>query len=122
MAKKPVSTIPEESLALFDKLVATIDGIERKGATMPYTSFNGHMFAFLTKEGTLALRLPDAALEEFLRKYKTTLCEQHGTVLKEYAVVPDSLFKKAKDLQPWFAKSYEYIASLKPKPTTKTKK
>lgn len=121
MAKKP-SAIPEETLTQFDKLIANLEGIERKGATMPYTSLNGHMFAFLTKEGTLALRLPDAALEEFLKKYKTTLCEQHGTVLKEYAVVPDSLFKKTKDLLPWFSKSYEYIASLKPKPTNKAKK
>jgi hypothetical protein len=80
------------------------------------------MFAFLTKEGTLALRLPADAREEFIRKYKTALCEQHGTVLKEYVVVPGKLFKKTKELQPYFNQSYEYVGSLKPKPTTKPKK
>src|ERR1044071_2491781 len=118
---KAVSIIPEESLTLFDKLVTTIPGVERKGPTMPYTSLNGHMFAFLTKEGTLALRLPAAALDEFIKKFKTSLCEQHGTVLKEYAVVPEKLLKNTKQLQPYFNQSYDYVKSLKPKPTTKKK-
>jgi hypothetical protein len=39
------------NLALYEKLVATNPGVERKGATMPYTSVNGHMFSLLTKEG-----------------------------------------------------------------------
>lgn len=119
MTKKPVSTIPEESLTLFNKLASTIEGVEVKGAAMPYTSLNGHMFAFLTKEGTLALRLPDETREAFLKKYKTALCEQHGTLLKEYAVVPDGLFKKTKELQPYFNESYKYVGSLKPKATKK---
>ena len=45
---------------LYEELVATRPGLERKGKTMPYTSVNGHMFSFLTSEGTLALRLPQA--------------------------------------------------------------
>ena len=46
------------SLASYEKLVATNTKVERKGATMPYTSLNGHMFSLLTREGWLALRLP----------------------------------------------------------------
>jgi len=37
------------SLALYEKLVATNPKVERKGATMPYTSLNGHMFSLLTR-------------------------------------------------------------------------
>ena len=48
----------EESLALYERLVATNPEVERKGATMPYTSVNGHMFSFLGKDGGVALRLP----------------------------------------------------------------
>jgi hypothetical protein len=41
-------------LALYEKLVATNPKVERKGATMPYTSLNGHMFSLLTRAGWLA--------------------------------------------------------------------
>lgn len=51
-------------------LIATNPNVDRKGATMPYTSVNGHMFSLLTKEATLALRLPEKEREAFLKKYK----------------------------------------------------
>lgn len=107
------------SLALYEKLVATNPKVERKGATMPYTSLNGHMFSLLTKEGWLALRLPSDAREAFLRKYQTKLCVQYGTVMKEYVEVPDALLKKTQELRKYFDLSYAYVGSLKPKPTTK---
>jgi len=40
---------PADKLDLYEKLVATNPDVERKGATMPYKSLNGHMFSFLTK-------------------------------------------------------------------------
>jgi len=110
-----------DKLALYEKLVATNPRVDRKGATMPYTSLNGHMFSLLTKEGKLALRLPQEDREAFLKKYKTKLVEQYGTVLKEYVEVPDSLLKKTQELKKFFDLSYAYIASLKPKPTTSKK-
>ena len=78
------------NLDLYEKLVATNPSVDRKGATTPYTSLNGHMFSFLTEEGKLALRLPAEERESFLEKYATKLCEQHGTVMKEYVEVPDT--------------------------------
>lgn len=110
------------ALKHYDALVAYYPELERKGAAMPYTSLNGHMFSFLTKEGMLALRLPDTEREAFLKKYKATLCEQHGAVLKEYVVVPDALLAKTKELQKHFEVSQAYIATLKPKATKKGKK
>src|SRR5262249_7973004 len=86
------------ALELYEKLVATNPRVARKGATMPYTSLNGHMFSFLTKTGKLALRLSTAERDSFLKKYKTTLCEQYGTIQREYVEVPDSLPKKTKEL------------------------
>lgn len=47
------------NLALYEKLVATNPEVKRKGATIPYTSKNGHMFSFLAKDGNVSLRLPD---------------------------------------------------------------
>jgi len=109
-----------QSLAPYENLVATNQKVARKGATMPYTSVNGHMFSLLTKEGWLALRLPEDEREAFLRKYKTKLAVQYGTVMKEYVQVPEALLKKTSELRKFFNLSYEYVSSLKPKPTKKT--
>jgi hypothetical protein len=92
-----------------------------KGDAVPYTSHNGHMFSYLSKGGTLALRLPDGVREAFLKKFKTGLCKQYGIVQKEYVEVPDSLFRKTSELSEYFAASLAYVRSLKPK-TTKRKK
>jgi hypothetical protein len=113
------ASAPDDKLKLYEKLVATNPAVERKGATMPYTSLNGHMFSFLTKAGKLALRLPAKEREIFLKKYKTKLCEQHGSVLEEYVEVPDALLKKTSELKKYFDLSYDYVASLQPKATKK---
>ena len=109
------------ALALFEKLVATNPQVERKGDTMPYTSVNGHMFSLLTKEGSLALRLPAGERDAFLKRYKTSLCEQYGHVMLEYVVVPDALLSKTQELKRYFDISYAYVGSLKPKQTTQKK-
>jgi hypothetical protein len=107
------------SLELYEKLVKTIPEVERKGATNPYTSVNGHMFSHLIPSGTFAIRLPKEELEKFLVKFKTTLFESYGVVKKDWAVVPDSLLNDTRTLQKYFRLSYEYVKTLKPKPSGK---
>lgn len=119
MSQKKLYTFPVIKSELYDKLIKTSNGIERKGASLPYTSINGHMFSFLDKAGTLGLRLPEDARENFLKKYDTTLCEAYGTVLKEYVLVPEKLFESANELKKYFDISIEYVKGLKPKSTTK---
>jgi hypothetical protein len=111
--------VPPDKLALYDKLIATNPQIERKGAANPYTSLNGHMFSYMNPSGSLALRLPATEREEFLKKYKTTLFEAYGTVMKEYVTVPDSLLKNTRELGKYLELSCAYIKTLKPKPTKK---
>jgi TfoX/Sxy family transcriptional regulator of competence genes len=103
---------------LYDKLIATNQKIERKGAANPYTSVNGNMFTLL-HQSSLAIRLPEDKRQEFLSRYKTTLFRAYGTVMKEYVAVPDALLKKTKELQKYLEFSYEYAKTLKPKPTKK---
>jgi hypothetical protein len=122
MAKRATrSTIPAERIDLYDRLIATLPGIERKGASVPYTSLNGHMFSFLTPTGGLALRLPVGAREAFLERYQTRLHEAHGTVMKDWVSVPDALFADTEALAPHFHASHSHVAAQKPKPTTRRK-
>jgi hypothetical protein len=58
-------SVARDVLDLYDRLIATQPDLQRKGATMPHTSLNGHMFSFLTPEGHLALRLPLPEREAF---------------------------------------------------------
>jgi len=112
------SSTPADNVALYDKLIATNPKIERKGTANPYTSLNGHMFTLL-HSGSLALRFPEGKREEFLRKYKSTLYKAYETVMPEYVTIPDTLLKNTKELQKYLELSYEYVKTLKPKPTKK---
>lgn len=111
---------PVGDLSWYDALIAAVPGVERKGAAMPYTSVNGNMFSMVTPDGSLAMRLGTPEREEFLKRYGTTLCEQHGVVLKEYVRVPTSLLARPTELAAHFAASHRYACSLKPKPTSKS--
>ena len=117
-AKKP--NTPDDKLALYDKLIATLPAVERRGAANPYTSLNGNMFSLLLgPAGTMALRLPQDERDKFLKKHKTKLYEAYGAVMKEYVTVPDALLKDTKTLHKYLAISYEYVRTLKPKATKK---
>ena len=87
---------------------------------MPYSSVNGNMFSLLTPDGTLALRLPAAEREAFLKRYDTALCVQYGAVMKEYVQVPAPLLQNTRALAKYLDISYRYACSLKPKPTKRT--
>ena len=92
--------------------------IERKGATNPYTSLNGHMFSHLTPSGVLALRLPAGAREDFLTRYSASLLiGPHGKPMAEFVAVPASLLEDTAALSIWLEQSQAYVAALKPKPT-----
>jgi TfoX/Sxy family transcriptional regulator of competence genes len=115
---KTTKQIPSDNLDLYTRLIETNPNIELKGASMPYTSLNGHMFSFLSESG-LGIRLPKEVREEFLKKHATTLYKTRGTILKEYVAVPDKLLKNTKELKKYFDLSYEYVSTLKPKPSKK---
>jgi TfoX/Sxy family transcriptional regulator of competence genes len=110
---------PQDKIELYDLLIDTHPEIERKGVTNPYTSLNGHMFSHLSKDGTLGLRLPKDEREAFLESYNTSPYESHGAIMKEYVAVPDKLLQNTEELKRYLDLSYEYVKTLKPKPTKK---
>ena len=121
-ANKPANRIDlkvDLYVDLYDKLIATHPEIERKGDANPYTSLNGHMFTLLQGSRSLAIRLPEDKREEFLKKHNTTLFKAYGAVMKEYVAVPDALLKNTRELRKYLELSYEYVKTLKSKPTRK---
>src|SRR5437667_308188 len=103
------------TLTLYEQLIATLPGVERKGAKIPYTSLNGHMFSQLTDRGEVALRLSPEQVPAFLEKHKTKNHAAHGVVRPEYVIVPEALLKKTVEAKKYFAQSHAYVSSLKPK-------
>lgn len=117
MAKKPAPHATADKVELYEKLVATIPEVERKGAANPYTSVNGNMFSQLLPSGRVSLRLPEAEREAFFENFKAKSVEQYGIVQKEYVEMPDTMRANTKEAAKYFRRSYEYASSLKPKAT-----
>jgi TfoX/Sxy family transcriptional regulator of competence genes len=118
LPKSKKSFVSDPNVELYDKLIATIPGLDRKGAANPYTSVNGNMFTLL-HESTLAIRLPEDKREDFLMKHKTKLYEAYGAVMREYVEVPERLLKDTRELKKYLEVSYAYAKTLKPKATDK---
>jgi TfoX/Sxy family transcriptional regulator of competence genes len=119
MATPRKKAAANNKVTLYDKLIATMPKVERKGAANPYSALNGNIFTLLHQSETLAIRLPEGEREKFLKKYKTSLFEAYGAVMKEYVTVPDALLDNTKELQKYLVQSYEYAKTLKPKPSSK---
>lgn len=118
MSKSKIE-IPTDRLELYDNLIGENPNIERKGKTTPYTSINGHMFSFLSKEGTMGLRLSTEDRDDFFQTFNSQLMEQHGRVMKEYVEVPYDLLQNTEHLAEYLQKSLGYVSGLKPKPSKK---
>ena len=119
--KSEKAEIPQDKIELYDRLIATNPDIERKGAGVPYTSVNGHMFTFMYASGSLGIRLPEPEREAFIKKYDSRLFKAYGTILKEYVEVPDDLLKNTGELKKYLDLSFSYAMTLKPKPQKKAK-
>lgn len=111
---------PSQALERYAGVVeSSASGAEVKGAKNPYTSRNGHMYSFLTPDGTMAIRLPDDLRDQFLEQYDSGPVMQYGSVMRGYVSVPDELLAAPGELTPWFVEAWDWIGSLPPKPTKK---
>ena len=113
---------PADALERYLAMVESSGNGEVKGAKNPYTSRNGHMFSFLDPDGTLCLRLPDEATEEFRSGYDSGPVIQYGRTMQGYSSVPEDLARDLDALRSWYDRAGEWIGTLEPKPTTKPKK
>ena len=108
-------TGPADKLALYEQLVASVEGVERKGAANPYTSRNGYMTSFIDKAGEVSLRLSKADQAEFMDAYDSRVPVQYGKNMPDFAVVPDALLENLEEARPWFVRSWDFVGTLEPK-------
>jgi hypothetical protein len=107
---------PPEALEAYTSVVATSGSdVAVKGARNPYTSRNGHMFSFLTAEGTLALRLSDELTAEFRANYESGDVIQYNSTMRGYSSIPADLVADTDTLAAWFDRSWDWIGTLPPK-------
>jgi hypothetical protein len=117
MSPKSTPAAPPDRVEAYDRLVAAVPDVERKGASMPYTAVNGNMSSYLDASGSMALRLSATDRASFMEAFDTTLHEAYGIVQKEYVTVPAAILDDTERLLPWFRASHAYVLTLKPKAT-----
>jgi hypothetical protein len=115
MPTKRTSSIPEEILELYTRLVASNPMVKMQGVTVPHTSHNGYVFSYLEKNGSMGLRLPEKEREAFLKKYKTSIFLSYDKMKKGFVAVPERLLRNANELKLYFDISFKYVNTLKPK-------
>lgn len=106
---------PKKALAQYLAVVRTVPDAVLRGATIPYTTRNGHMYSFLDQRGLMGLRLPASRREEFILTFRTDLATQCGAVIRDYVEVPGWLLADTEVLRPWFEESHRWIGSLDPR-------
>jgi hypothetical protein len=122
MAAQKKIAAPPEKLALYQRLVDSVDGIESKANFgSAYTAANGNMYSMISKYGVVGIRLPEPDRAAFLEKYSTTVfrADPAWPPSKEYVAVPEDLLPDTTALTPYLEASYRYALTLRPKATKK---
>ncbi len=105
----------EDELKFYDSLVTKNPNFERKGKKMIYTSANGYMFSLLNKAGEIGIRLPKPVAKQFMEDYNTGEYRSYGAKMKDYVLVPRTLYDQTEVIGEYLQMSYEYVMSLPPK-------
>lgn len=116
------TSVPEDRLRLYERLLRSVPGIEEKSNFgSAYTAVNGNMYSMISKYGVVGIRLPETDRDAFIERYETTVfrADPAWPPAKEYVAVPDSLLEDTEALRPYLERSYRYALTLKPKRTKK---
>ena len=102
----------EEGLAFYDELIEACNGFERKGKTMIYTSSNGYMFSLYNKACEIGIRLPKSVATKFMEDYNTGEYRSYGAKMKDYVLVPESLYDNKNLIVDYLEQSFAYVNTL----------
>ena len=105
----------EDTVAIYDALVAQCPDFDRKGKSMIYTSANGYMFSMVNKVGEMGIRLQKDVVEKFNTEYGTGAYKSHGATMHDYVHIPENLLTNDALLIDLLNQSYAHVMSLPPK-------
>lgn len=107
---------------LYTQYIKEWGKVERKGKKNPYTSLNGHMFSFIDQTNEyLAVRLSKEGKQAYNDKYNLGDVIQHNSVMNGYVEIPKDKFQDKEFVFKMLNESYDFVSSLKPKPSKKKK-
>ncbi|WP_299525141.1 hypothetical protein [Winogradskyella sp.] len=105
----------DDALKIYDDIVEACGSFERKGKKMIYTSSNGYMFTLLNKAAEIGIRLPKDEAAKFMKTYNTGHYYSYGAKMKDYVLVPESLWSDKDLMVSYFEQSFAYVNTLPPK-------
>ncbi len=114
---------PEELTNFLEQSLKDVDCQRRKMFGFPAYFINNNMFCG-TFEDNLFIRLSDGDREKILNEHKGVepFEPMPGRPMKEYVVLPKSLYKNKPKYSLWINKSIDYVSSLSPKKKKKKKR
>ena len=117
MRAKNRTNHPQSLIDQYDEIIERLGNEEvfRKGASSAYTSHNGHMFSFITKEGGLAIRLSKEEHDKFMDEHGTEPVVQYNSVMNGYVAIPDEMFKNTATSGRYFKMGFDFVSTLDPK-------
>ena len=104
-----------KALEIYDSITEACNGFDRKGKKMIYTSSNGYMFTLLNKDAEIGIRLPKDEAAKFMEKHDAGFYYSYGAKMKDYVLVPESLWSNKNLMVSYFEHSFSYVNSLPPK-------
>ena len=119
MTAKRRTSVPEDRLRLYERLVAAVPGAELKSNFgSAYTAVNGNMYSMISKHGVVGIRLPEPQRSAFLAAHGGELFrgDPSWPPAKEYVAVPDDLLADTDALVPHLRLALSHTQALKPKP------
>ena len=120
MPDRKASSVPPEKLALYERLLASVEDVEAKANFgSGYTALDGNMYTMISKHGVVGIRLPEPERSEFLARHSTVLFrgDPAWPPAKEFVAVPDALLADTEALRPTLERSLAYVRTLQPKAT-----
>jgi hypothetical protein len=110
-------------MATKDEYAALADqhwGLPIKGKANPYTSMNGNMFSFLSKDGAICLRLSKDNQATYWQAHGGEPVTQYGSVMQGYVALTDDVLNNADLRNRWFDECLTDAQVLPARPTKKT--
>ena len=105
----------KEAVSHYDAIVASCQGIERKGKTVPYTSANGYMFSLVNKDGEIGMRFDKDRQAKLIEELNSSLFKSHGATMRGYVLIPEALWSDVDRCKALLQESYDHVMTLEPK-------